>query len=78
MVILDPCPIPLITVCLEGLPPHGCNLLHNHSLDVPLPHHLLGLQPQRRVVGNERGAEEEDSGRAGAGINRFLGNFINF
>ncbi len=61
-------PITLATKCDPfsqgiGLSAHGGNLLHHHPLDVPLPHDLLGLQPERRVLGHQRGAEEEDGRR---------------
>ena len=52
---------------VPGLPADGGHLLHHHPVDVPLLDHLLRLQPERRVLGNPRGAEEEDCRRNGAG-----------
>ena len=49
------------------MPSNGSDLLHHDPVDVPLPDHLLRLQPQRRVMGNEGGAEEEDGRRNGTG-----------
>ena len=41
--------------CAPGvwLPAQRLHLLHHHPLHVPLPHDLLRLQPQRRLLGHQ-------------------------
>ena len=58
---------PLRIKIISGLPSNGSDLLHHHPVDVPLPDHLLRLQPQCRVLGNAGGGEEKDCRRNGTG-----------